>query len=374
MGCSQRSDGQISLIPGIKVLVIWGWTERPLPSHALWLALVSCAILSSGLVVLSGPEALAAEGERPAINGVVASYSSAAPEDATLEAQIDPNGSETRYEFWLQCQSTTGNGQCEPMGGGPQAQGGHLPADFVNHTAKAYLVNLEPNHFYWYGVVAVNAAGRTERTRIQFETNLPVVPPGACSEGCSNTPPYRTEVSQGVIEGEQKWAEGGVAREAARERMAREQAEREAAANRTSQLPSTPPSSQPVSAADSVSLAATHIVVHRGVLLVKLGCIGSAACNGTLALSARLAVKARSRTKRTHKATIGRAGFLIPGDEVQTVKLDLDAAGQALLSADHGHLSASLAIVQLASSPESTQTMTVHLAQPRPHAAVARRI
>jgi hypothetical protein len=65
-----------------------------LPHRALRLGLITCAILTGALLLLPASRALGADGERPAISGVTAVYG---PEgDATLEAQIDPEGSEPR--------------------------------------------------------------------------------------------------------------------------------------------------------------------------------------------------------------------------------------------------------------------------------------
>jgi hypothetical protein len=50
-----------------------------------------------------------------------------------------------------------------------------------------------------------------------------------------------------------------------------------------------------------------------------------------------------------------------------TVKVTLDAFGRALLGADHGRLRASLALLELAPSPENTQTKIVHLVQQKAH-------
>jgi hypothetical protein len=69
--------------------------------------------------------------------------------------------------------------------------------------------------------------------------------------------------------------------------------------------------------------------------------------------------KGKKRPARTVR--IGTAGFSIAGDEARTVKVDLDAAGSALLKADHGRLRASLAILELAPNPQNTQTKTVQL-------------
>jgi hypothetical protein len=74
-----------------------GSTERSFSSRALRLALVSCAVLTGGLL-LSETQALATGGEP-----VIASESvtSITEHSATLEVQIDTGGLETTYAFWL---------------------------------------------------------------------------------------------------------------------------------------------------------------------------------------------------------------------------------------------------------------------------------
>ena len=61
----------------------------------------------------------------------------------------------------------------------------------------------------------------------------------------------------------------------------------------------------------------------------------------------------------------GQSSFSVSGDETKTVKVDIGTVGRTLLKADHGRLSASLAILELAPSPENTQTKTVGLVQQR---------
>ncbi len=106
--------------------------------------------------------------------------------------------------------------------------------------------------------------------------------------------------------------------------------------------------------------------------LVKLECLGISSCHGKLTLTASDPTKAKGAQtkgakgakggKNARTATIGTVSFSVAGDETKAVKVDLNAAGRALLSADHGHCSASLAILELAPSP-STQTKAVQLVE-----------
>jgi hypothetical protein len=91
--------------------------------------------------------------------------------------------------------------------------------------------------------------------------------------------------------------------------------------------------------------------------------VSGATCGSSLAGR----TKAKGAKKRSHTVAIGTAGFSISGDETKTVKLDISATGRALLGTDHGHLSASLAILELPPSQESTLTKAVWLIQQQTH-------
>ena len=119
------------------------------------------------------------------------------------------------------------------------------------------------------------------------------------------------------------------------------------------------------SSADAVSLDGSTIDVQSdGIALVKLNCRGTAGCRGKLTLTAPTAVEARDakgKKRRARSTTIGTTSFSIAGDGTKTVKIALDAAGRALLRADHGHCDASLAILGLAPGVSNTQTKAVEL-------------
>jgi hypothetical protein len=118
------------------------------------------------------------------------------------------------------------------------------------------------------------------------------------------------------------------------------------------------------SAACSVSLTATNVAVQSsGMALVKLNCVGIVGTHGMLTLTAKGTVRATGKKKRARTVTIGTGSFSIAGDETKTVKVDLNAAGRALLSTNHGRLSADLSIIEQASRPENAQTKAVRLIQ-----------
>ncbi len=335
-----------------------GWPTKPLLPRTVRLVPVLCAILVVGLA-LPAAQTLAAGNERPTIEGTMVTGISAS--GATVEALIDPRGNETTYEIWLVCQhpTTAAVPICEEPTGGSHLQKGHIAASFLDRIASASLTGLKGGYRYMYAVSATSTVGAAQTQYQTFET----APPAGCPNGCSTNEPYKTEVSQTVIEQGTKYGAEAPARQAAREQAAKEQAEREAAA-KASQQSVPAPSTPPITAPSSVSLASTGITVQSGhVSLVGLECLGAASCNGKLTLSAKIATKAKGAKKRSRTVVIATAAFSISGDETKTVRLNISAAGRALLSADHGHLSASLAILELPPSPPSTLTKAVQLIQ-----------
>ena len=148
------------------------------------------------LVVLAGlaiplcfaPSALAAGGGPTVRN---ASASSVTENGATLEAQIDPEGGETAYEFRIECQDApVGSSACEELALSPQGRG-QIAAGSGAETVSATLEDLRPGTSYWYVAVATNSAGRAEsRLRSLVTQSL-----GACKgSGC----PYTTELPEWV--------------------------------------------------------------------------------------------------------------------------------------------------------------------------------
>jgi Trypsin len=133
-----------------------------------------------------------------------------------------------------------------------------------------------------------------------------------------------------------------------------------------SSQPSTPapPAEAKAAATDEVSLAGTNLSVQSNdVVLVKLECSGGLeTCSGTLTLSAKETSQARRAHKSSRTVTIGTGKFTIASAQTTTVKLALNAAGRALLSAGHGQLGASLTIIEAAPGAGQPQVRNVHLA------------
>jgi hypothetical protein len=143
-------------------------------------------------LALAGGQASAATIVRPTITGVTASK--VYEHEATLEAQINPSGSETTYEIWLECQSSHEPfWPCEPIADS-QRISGRLAAGNEAKTVAHGLIGLQEGSHYWFGVTATNAAGATENRSNIFIVG--VVPPGACPNGCSTGEQYRSEVPQ----------------------------------------------------------------------------------------------------------------------------------------------------------------------------------
>jgi hypothetical protein len=124
--------------------------------------------------------------------------------------------------------------------------------------------------------------------------------------------------------------------------------------------PLSPPASfkAPTSAA-SVYLAGTRITTTRSKAGVKLTCsgTGTAICRGKLTLAA----KSTTKRGRGETETIGTATFSIQAGKAAIIELKLDAAGGALLNADHGRLKATLTALKSSPVPSQSYTESVQL-------------
>jgi hypothetical protein len=127
----------------------------------------------------------------------------------------------------------------------------------------------------------------------------------------------------------------------------------------------------------TASLAGTRITITRGgQATVKLRCAGTVKCSGKLSLIVRTPgmFEKRGRSgkggERRFKTTeIGTASFSISPGKTTVVEIKLDTAGHALLSADHGRLSATLTIMKSepVGHPIQMQTEKIQLVQQKPH-------
>lgn len=85
---------------------------------------------------------------------------------AMLEATINPNGLETKYEFWLESgcglqKAEPGRANCLWISIGKPGEG-QIAAGYGGQTVSLELTGLSPGSIYYYWVVATNSAGSTE--------------------------------------------------------------------------------------------------------------------------------------------------------------------------------------------------------------------
>lgn len=123
-----------------------------------------------------------------------------------------------------------------------------------------------------------------------------------------------------------------------------------------------PAAIQGASPTATVSLVGTHIATRRdGRAAIELRCTGTAKCRGRLMLTVKgpFGKGGKRRSKKT--MTLGTATFSIAPGTTATIEVELDAAGRALLSADHGRLSAGLTILETSPAPSHAHTEKVQL-------------
>ena len=119
---------------------------------------------------------------------------------------------------------------------------------------------------------------------------------------------------------------------------------------------------QPPAPTGHVSLIGTSIVVQgNDRAAVKLTCAGTATCRGRLTLTVR--TRGGGKKKQFKTTIIGTVSFSIAPGKTITVDVRLNSLGRALLSADHGRLSATLSILKSSPSPAQTHTANVRLVQ-----------
>jgi hypothetical protein len=109
------------------------------------------------------------------------------PTDATLEAQINPEGLETTYEVWvgaLPCVEEAGPEACEE-----DKVAGTIHAGFSAQTVSVDIAKashkLKPNSLYLYSFRATNLGGTTYASNKEFKTGA-ASPPSIESESLSH--------------------------------------------------------------------------------------------------------------------------------------------------------------------------------------------
>jgi hypothetical protein len=155
--------------------------------------MVPCAVLAAGFLSSVAP-ASATEVQSPTIDGTT--VTNVTEHGVTLVAHINPQGSETAYEFRLVWQDAHPPASGEPIPGGPQVHGGHIAAGFGDQTVSAILTGLQPGYTYWYVVVATNSESRAKAGPYWFGFHNGGVYPGGVGPG----PPYETEIPEWSID------------------------------------------------------------------------------------------------------------------------------------------------------------------------------
>jgi len=157
--------------------------------RAFSVTLVACAVLAGGLLS-SASQAMATEAESPTIDSTT--VTSFTEHGVSIVAQINPQGSETAYEFRLVWQDANPPAAGEPIPGGPQVRAGRIAAGFGDQTVSAVLTGLQPGYTYWYVVVASNVEQKTKAGPYAFGFRNG----GAYPEGIGSGPPYEGEISE----------------------------------------------------------------------------------------------------------------------------------------------------------------------------------
>jgi hypothetical protein len=103
--------------------------------------------------------------------------------EGLIEAQIDPEGYETTYKISADCEVPA---QC-------QHAEGTLPADHEGHPISLKLARLKPGITYHFDIYATSNEGEMNWPG---EFTAPVIPPGACPNGCSNNEENTAEIPQ----------------------------------------------------------------------------------------------------------------------------------------------------------------------------------
>ena len=182
--------------------------------------MLACGLVPSSAQAMAGLPAC--EAKSPTIDSVTLKEVTMA--GVALEAEINPQGNETSYEFLIVWRALKPRERGEPLPGEPPSQEGHISAGSSDVTASAFLSGLQPGYTYWYQVIATSLGNNTRSAATALPYFNPdwfeEVPPYA--EGPPYAPPERAGCSD----------ESGdlAAAETGREQRAKEAAAKEAAA------------------------------------------------------------------------------------------------------------------------------------------------
>ncbi len=338
-------------------------------------AFTATVVLAMFGAALYAVPARAAEGVGPVIGHVTAAE--VAEHVVKVEAQIDPGGLETVYEIRLVWQDADPKGgptnDGERPSGGAQTQTGHIAAGSGDQTVSATLTGLQWGYTYWYVVAVANSAGQT-RGESPYTFALHIS--GEFPDGSGTGPPYESEIpiwstklseeesAKTLKEYEAKHAKELEAQHA---KEHQEQEFREAAA-RAAEAVARREREEKEAEKGGVSLMTSRVMVEHGkTALVKLECLGIAACKGTLTLTATSSAartsKGKSKRKSVHPRAIGTASFSIEGDEIRTIDVALNQAGRSLVGTVRGSVSVRLELQELAPAAGSKPTVRVRLSK-----------
>lgn len=141
-----------------------------------------------------------------------------------LEAQINPQGNETSYEFLIAWRALKPREEGEAVPAGSSTQEGHIGAGYSDVTVSAFLSGLQTGYTYWFQVVATSLGNSTRSTSAalpyfnpdwyesEYVEGPPYVPPSRA--GCANES-GDLSAAEDVREQREKEAREATAKEAA---------------------------------------------------------------------------------------------------------------------------------------------------------------
>ncbi len=254
------------------------------------------------------------------------SVSSVTQDEATLEAEINPEDLATEYEFWIQVSC---GGEClEDL----QVTHGNLAAASTDQAVSIELAHaappkvLEPSTEYAYWVTAKNSAGEATGKAHTFKTLASQSSGGEVPAGHEPPSGELLSPSQDVL------------------------------ASIQHEFPSI----------SAPALVSTRLAMSRtGRVILKLSCPSAASsCTGTIRLVALhpVSIRASSRERTMHQAIIralATGSFTITGGTVDTLALRLSATARALLKRELRMRARALVVAQDASGVSQTTQTTV---------------